>query len=44
MGEGYGKQRETYSNANETIVKAAAKSFASLVQMILGSNEFLYVD
>jgi hypothetical protein len=45
LGEEYlRKQQEIYLNANEPIEKAAAKSFASLAQMLFSSNEFLYVD
>ncbi len=38
------KQQGIYLNANEPVEKAATKSFASLAQMLLSSNEFLYVD
>jgi hypothetical protein len=45
MGEEYlRKQQEIYRNANESPEGAAAKSFAGLAQMLLSSNEFLYVD
>lgn len=45
LGEKYlRQQQEIYLNANEPMAKAAAKSFASLAQMLLSSNEFLYVD
>jgi hypothetical protein len=45
LGEEYlRRQQEIYLNANEPLEKAASKSFASLAQMLLGSNEFLYVD
>lgn len=45
LGEEYlRKQQEIYLNANEPVEKAATKSFASLAQMLLSSNEFLYVD
>ena len=38
------EQQEIYLNANEPMEKAVTKSFASLAQMLLSSNEFLYVD
>jgi hypothetical protein len=45
LGEEYlRKQQDIYLNANEPLEKAATKSFASLAQMLLSSNEFLYVD
>jgi hypothetical protein len=45
LGEEYlRRQQEIYLNANEPAPKAAAKSFAGLAQMLLSSNEFLYVD
>ena len=45
LGEEYlRRQQEIYLNANEPLEKAATKSFASLAQMLLSSNEFLYVD
>jgi hypothetical protein len=45
MGEEYlRRQQEIYGNANEPPARAATKSFASLAQMLLSSNEFLYVD
>jgi hypothetical protein len=45
LGEEYLlEQQKIYLNANEPMEKAVAKSFASLAQMLLSSNEFLYVD
>ena len=45
MGEEYlQRQQEIYVKANETTTQAVAKSFNSLAQMLLSSNEFLYVD
>jgi hypothetical protein len=45
LGEEYlRKQQEIYLNANEPLERAATKSFDSLAQMLLSSNEFLYVD
>ena len=45
LGEEYlRQQQEIYLEANEPAPKAAVKSFASLAQMLLSSNEFLYVD
>ncbi len=38
------QQRDLYLSAKEPAEKAAAKSFQSLAQMLLSSNEFLYVD
>jgi hypothetical protein len=44
-GEDYlRKQKAIWLSANEPEQQAASKSFASLVQMLLSSNEFLYVD
>ncbi len=45
MGEEYlGRQRDIYLSANETPPEAAKHAFDSLTQMLLSSNEFLYVD
>jgi hypothetical protein len=45
LGEEYlRQQQDIWLSANEPLAKAAAKSLASLAQMILSSNEFLYVD
>ncbi len=45
LGEEYlRRQQEIYLSANEPMAKACAKSFASLAQMLLSSNEFLYID
>ena len=45
LGEEYLRQQQELDlNANEPAPKAAVKSFASLAQMLLSSNEFLYVD
>jgi hypothetical protein len=45
MGEEYlQKQQEIHVRANETTAQAIGKSFASLAQMLLSSNEFLYID
>ena len=45
MGEDYlKKQQALYVQANESAAEAAAKSFASLAQTLLSSNEFLYID
>ena len=38
------KQQELYRKANFTPDKASAKALASLCQMLLASNEFLYVE
>ncbi len=39
-----GKQEELYRKANIAPGEAASKALASLVQMLLASNEFLYVE
>ena len=45
LGEDYlRKQQDIYLSANEPMAKAGEKSFASLAQMLLSSNEFLYID
>lgn len=45
LGEEYLRQQQKiYVDANVPVRDAAAKSFASLAQMVLSSNEFLYVD
>jgi mono/diheme cytochrome c family protein len=38
------KQQALYTAANDPQPQAALKAFSSLVQMLLSSNEFLYVD
>ncbi|HTM48325.1 MAG TPA: PSD1 and planctomycete cytochrome C domain-containing protein [Bryobacteraceae bacterium] len=38
------KQQALYTAANDPRPQAASKAFSSLVQMLLSSNEFLYVD
>ena len=38
------KQNAIYATANEPPDKAATHAFATLMQMLLSSNEFLYVD
>jgi mono/diheme cytochrome c family protein len=45
MGEEYLKEQQgIYLNANETPQDAGRHAFESLTQMLLSSNEFLYVD
>ena len=45
MGEAHlQKQQEIYVAANEPATQASAKAFSSLAQMLLSSNEFLYVE
>ena len=39
-----GKQEELYRKANVSAPEAASKALASLGQMLLASNEFLYVE
>jgi hypothetical protein len=44
LGEEYlRQQQDIWRSANVPLASAAAKSFASLCQMLLSSNEFLYV-
>ena len=38
------EQLRIYVAANEPVPQASAKAFLSLAQMLLSSNEFLYVD
>jgi mono/diheme cytochrome c family protein len=38
------QQQQQYINANVAAQDAAARSFVSFAQMLLGSNEFLYVE
>ena len=38
------EQAAIYVAANEPVAQASAKAFSSLAQMLLSSNEFLYID
>ena len=38
------EQARVYVAANEPVAQASAKAFSSLAQMLLSSNEFLYID
>jgi len=45
LGEEYlRRQKAIWLSANEPEPRAASKAFAGLVQMLISSNEFLYVD
>ena len=45
MAEDYLRQQQAvYVKANEPPQKSATQAFATLMQMLLSSNEFLYVD
>ena len=45
MGEAYLREQEAiYTSAQEPQSQAAQKAFQSLAQLLLSSNEFLYVD
>ena len=38
------QQKDIYVKANEPPEKSATQAFATLMQMLLSSNEFLYID
>jgi hypothetical protein len=45
MAEEYLQQQKAiYVTANEPADKSATQAFATLMQMLLSSNEFMYVD